>query len=303
MAAQKTQDFKELQDGIDRMHAINASRSADHANVLNELLTSKLEVEALQKEVEGLKRESRRTRNELVIFKQRPLQIDPLDQPLRRLPLELQEMIQCEVLRLDHVARPQDFRVFFGLAPTVAENVHLPVLLRLRYFPIFLKCNAIDAKAFSDVDFYYREMRGPFRRDFELGKCIRVLQMEVDATFIYNTYLYATSVDVSSELKKCPNLQRVIISLVLSASISLDRRPGASVTLEECGYLQLLREADLPKTIEIRRHARTKKDRHEADSVEKEMWLIEATSTICSVLQEKIPQRTITISALSITVE
>ena len=107
----------------------------------------KHELDALREQVKQLTTENHRLRDENHELKQSVLGNRSSTEPaLQRLPAELQEKIQDQALKYEHVIGLPDLKLYTHPDPPPEGIVKLPGTLRPKYFKRFLRTNTCDAR-------------------------------------------------------------------------------------------------------------------------------------------------------------
>lgn len=259
-----------------------------------ELNTNLLNQKALVWESAQLRQKLQRAKAENRVLKYRnsgDALFDPLRATTHFLPLELQEMIASEVLRLDEPATCEDTRKFFTPSPTVANGVMISRLSRLQYLPTFLRCNSLTTHAALRTTQLEMQYKQEFEQELEPRKLIRSVELPMHPHELTDPTnrgcpVLSESLEVMGKLK---NLRHLKIRITMRSSDDAYKTSDPRVLLSSSGCLKAFRGLTALKFFE----AHTVIDRSNFANDDPEMkraWLKKAVLTIHQVMKEHCPQ-------------
>ena len=143
----------------------------------------------------------------------RPALHDPLVDPIRRLPQELQDMVQAEALHLDHPVKLSDIQPFLESQRPPAAGIDLPFELRPRYLKAFLHSNTVDVDSLWYSRHASREYGLATGHTVTMKDSIRSLHLNVVSSDLFSSFRMEKK--ALSIMKRCTKTEHLELSFTV----------------------------------------------------------------------------------------
>ena len=222
MAFDHIQELEKLKRELVNLHATNRELRNENSQLHDECVQFysecsqlRFENDDLRAENTQLKASTRRAEIENRVLKSRDLHFDPLFDPIRHLPAELQQMIQVEALKLGRPTSSEDLSPFITFnAPYFPNKIQMPLHLRPRYFKTFLRSNTVDVEALVTNRQVIREYSRNAAHTGTLRDCIRSLRLNLYVEDLFRPECHLVTSKISM-LKRCTQVEHLEVCFVL----------------------------------------------------------------------------------------
>lgn len=214
--------------------------------------------------------------------------LDPLEDPLLALPLELQDMIRNLILRMATPVKWNYLMAFTDRSDMTTDYAWLPLPSRIKHLPVFLRCNTFDQVCICRVDPIIENYTIMTKVPLLPELAFRSVELTVDLVELQNPTVkgFPKLTETLPMLSKLANLQRFVF-VIAFRSYEVDLlQIDAQSTLNKSGCLDTFRKLVALKTFRLKAVFLSEEHHTRATRAKKRVWFKETTAIIREVLRD-----------------